>query len=225
MNLDASNELQCPYCGTIWELTAEEAKAKTFTCDECKRPCLIHQEAYKESLIRRILFKPFLVRHGSKASFVFVMASCAYTLNAFIARLVTMFQPHAPSGFVNPLGVQKPLAAGVVDGLLFSPILESLTLVGIIELTRLFKAPYFLQLLLSAGILCVFHAHGFPARSLIVAPLFLICSYSYLYWRSDSWKMAFLLIVFIHSTMNINPFLDFVIRKANAEERQHPPRK
>jgi hypothetical protein len=84
-------------------------------------------------------------------------------------------------------------------------VIESLIVVGTIELVRWLRAPVWLQV--AAGALFIAALHSFPwrARGLLVAPAFAIEAASYLYWRSSSRRIGYAVIVGIHALSNLIP--------------------
>jgi len=94
--------------------------------------------------------------------------------------------------------------------LLFSPVIESLLLVAIIELLRWLHSPPWLQLFASAFVLAALHCIPWPRRGIIVAPSFVIDAFSYLYWRSTSRRSAFGITACLHALHNVIPAISTV---------------
>ena len=147
-------------------------------------------------------------------AFVFFAASCAFTLNSLVARIVTLFHVRVryPPGTHNPLSAEHAILPTAINALLLAPIIESVILCALLEAFRKSRSPFILQIAAASAILALTHVPWWP-RAVIVAPLFLVCSYCYLHWRHASWQIALLLVAEIHAAMNLIPFLDFVIKK------------
>src|SRR5258705_9333904 len=97
-----------------------------------------------------------------------------------------------------------PLLA-ILALLILAPVIESLVLLGLIELCRKLRAPAWIQVVAPACVLASGHLSGLPAHPIVVAPAFFIDAASYLYWRPFSKRIAYTIIVFIHSLCNLIP--------------------
>ncbi len=53
--------MTCPGCGTVWELTSEEADKKTLICDECKTTFTIHPVLERWWIKSLVLAMTFIV--------------------------------------------------------------------------------------------------------------------------------------------------------------------
>lgn len=91
------------------------------------------------------------------------------------------------------------------DLLLFSPLVETLILAAIIETARLFHAPTLLQILASVLVLGLYHSVPWSPRGLILTPGFAVMAYSYVLWRSTSWKISLLIVMCTHAVYNLIP--------------------
>jgi hypothetical protein len=152
----------------------------------------------------------FLPRTDSKLVFVLVMACYSWTLASLLQTL-----GYAIDLFPRPAELLTARQSGnlVMDLgwlLLFSPIIETLLLVGIIELLRWLHSPPWSQLLVSALVLAALHCIPWPRRGIIVAPSFVIDAFSYLYWRSTSRRSAFGTTACLHALHNIIPAISTI---------------
>ncbi len=168
-------------------------------------------------------FSRFSPSGRSKSLFVIAMTCYAYTGNCLVSRIVALFIPRIPSSVPIPWKVSRPILDYSVEALLTSPICESLVLIGMIELLRRLGLRPSVQLIISAVILCGLHSWRWLPWGFVVAPLFLLCAYSYLHWKSESWTTACLLTVLIRFGNNVIPVLDFIINKRNALYRGSSP--
>ena len=86
-------------------------------------------------MIERTKFDAFLPRSASPIVFVLVVACYDYALTALFAAIVRLFHfPPRPLSFWETHGDPT---AHIVEGLVFTPLIETCILVGIIELLRL----------------------------------------------------------------------------------------
>ena len=157
----------------------------------------------------------FVPGSESKLVFVAVMVCYTWTLTAFINSILRAFHfDLTPAPFVASPQTQPFLCAGEV--LLLSPIIESLTLVGILEAIRYFRGPNWLQVL--AGAIFFGFTHSFYVdhrdhqdsihwnlRGFAIAPGFAIQGAAYLYWRGVSCGVAFGIVLSIHALHNLMP--------------------
>jgi hypothetical protein len=157
----------------------------------------------------------FLPRSKSKTVFVLAMASYTLAAAALIRTIATAFgAPRPPPGVLLERGYPVLEAISLV---LFAPIIESLILIGIIELLRWLRSPVWLQLTCSATISALLHVPF--SRALVVAPGWFVMAAAYLMWRRVSWKVAFGIIASIHALLNLNPAISaisYAIHHANA---------
>jgi hypothetical protein len=146
----------------------------------------------------------FLPRSESKLVFILVMVCFTWTLNSLLQTLVDAFHS-APAYLPGLFTVHSKPEMRVSDLLLFSPVVESLLLVAAIELLRWVGSPTWLQICGSTMIIAILHSVGWRPWALIVAPGFAVQAFSYLYWRSDSRMIAFVIVVCIHALHNLIP--------------------
>jgi hypothetical protein len=95
------------------------------------------------------------------------------------------------------------------DGLVLSPLVDSLILVGIIEMLRVLRGPKWTQIIVPAFAMGLSHSFPWVPKGLIVAPAFGIEAAAYLYLRDISYRRvpAYLLIVSEHILYNLLPFV------------------
>jgi len=100
--------------------------------------------------------------------------------------------------------------ADVISLLVIAPLIESLVLVGMVELVRRFHAPQTVQVFTAALFISGLHVRPWWPHAIIVLPSFCIQGASYLYWRRISWKTAFCVLAAIHALANVFPALSAV---------------
>ena len=174
----------------------EPQKAAPRPREDVARPEIAPAEQPK---YRRTLFTSFLPRSRSKT--VFVLAMTCYGLGAerLLRAIVGVFGASwPPRGVLYERGY---FVLEAVDLVLFAPIIESLILIGLIELFRKLRSPVWLQITLAA-ILCSL-PHRPLSTALVVSPAWFIMAAAYLRWRRVSWKVGFVVIASIHGLLNL----------------------
>jgi hypothetical protein len=167
-----------------------------------------HQSPKRKSTTR-IRLSSFIPRTRSKAVFVIVMTCYGYTLASLIggwARAAHIKNP--PPAFY--WFTHGDPAANLLSLVVFAPIIESLILIGAIELIRLARAPETVQVIVAALFIAELHYWPRWPHAVIVAPGFCIQAASYLYWRRSSWKVAYWVVVTIHALNNFIPALSYI---------------
>ena len=145
----------------------------------------------------------FLPRSNSKTIFVVAMACYAFAAGSLIRGVATAFgAQHTGPGVLAEHGYQT---LQVVSLLVFSPLIESLMLVGLLEAARWLQLPWWAQVALPAATAAGLHAYVSLSLAFVVAPGWAIMSIAYLMWRRVSWKVAFLIVVAIHALLNLYP--------------------
>ncbi len=96
----------------------------------------------------------------------------------------------------------------VISLLLLAPVIESLMLIGIIELLQWLRSPAWLQIICSATILTLTHVP--ISHAIVVAPGWFIMAAAYLIWRRVSRKVGFVVIASIHALLNLNPAISTI---------------
>jgi hypothetical protein len=157
----------------------------------------------------------FLPRSRSKIVFVLAMVSYTLAAAALIRTVATAFgaQRPQPGAFLR----HGYPTLEVISLLLLAPLIESLFLLGMIELLRWLRSPVWLQLILPATISAALHVP--VSHALVVAPGWFIMAAAYLMWRRVSWKVGFAIIASIHALLNLNPAISaisYAIHHANA---------
>ncbi|MEY2487337.1 MAG: hypothetical protein QOH39_2985 [Verrucomicrobiota bacterium] len=145
----------------------------------------------------------FLPRSNSKTVFILVMACYGFATSGFIRTLAAAFNaPAPPAGLFTLHG--RPTARAW-ELLLFAPIVESLILIGTIELFRRLRAPAWTQVAYAALVMGFLHSVSWQPWGFIVAPAFAIQALAYLIWRSESRKVGFAIVACIHALLNLMP--------------------
>lgn len=158
----------------------------------------------------------FLPRSQSRSVYAFTMACYIIAIKVVGTRLVAVFglwhvrTEALPSWEYN---AQLPLANIILVDLVASPIVESLVLIGTIELFRRFGCKDFYAVIISTCLICLLHSSTVPIHGLLAVPTFLIGTASYVYWRRiASFWTGFGMIVFLHFCANIIPVLNDITR-------------
>ena len=204
--------VNCPCCGTKWQLTLREAAQPTFSCEECQTIFNLGRPIFREHQVQTLPLETLMPLFNSKGVYIVVMACCADTLNNFVSKIVALFCLQPSITYDGPI-TKEAVGEAILDALFYGVIIETLVLVAIIEGARRLRLSSFWQLTLSVIVLSATHIPGFAARALIVAPAFVIFAYSYMDWRRKSWKIGFVICAAIHSAANVIPVLDFIRRK------------
>lgn len=154
--------------------------------------------------------RAFLPRSESQIVFVLVMFCYIMTITLALRTLATAVGVPRPE-----LGLfleQASPTARVVVLLFLAPAVETLLLIGIIELVRWLRAPCWLQVAVSAVFLAIGHAEAANPWGFGVLPGFAIQSLAYLEWRRVSWKVGYAVVASIHVLLNLLPAISTVGR-------------
>jgi hypothetical protein len=156
-----------------------------------------------------MILNAFLPRTDSKLVFILVVACYSWTTASAIGALVRAFHIAPPpiGLFANERG--EP-TAHVVDLLFLAPLIESLILVGLIELFHRLHLPTWLEILVPAVLMGILHSPLWWPRGFIVAPSFAIDACAYLYWRSASRKVGYGVVAAIHALHNSIPAVSVI---------------
>lgn len=103
--------------------------------------------------------------------------------------------------------VARPLWDQAIVDLLISPIVESLAIIGIIELARRLKLGVLAGIVVATLLFSALHSFTIPIWGLICIPGFFIQAVSYDHWRRISFWAGLQAIVLIHAFSNLAPFL------------------
>ena len=156
-------------------------------------------------MAQNVTWSAFLPRSGSKTVFVLVTACYVFTVGTLARAVAPAFgAPYPPVGAV----VGRSLAFHVLDNLVFAPVVESLILIGTIELLRWFRFPVGLRIACSALVLASLHAFVSIPLALVVAPGWFILSAAYVMWRGTSWKTGLVVVASIHALANLIPTIN-----------------
>ena len=145
----------------------------------------------------------FLPRSDSKIVFVLVMVCYALTATVSMRTVASACGvPHPGPGLLLERG--SP-AAHVIVLLFLAPIVETLLLIGTIELFRKLRSPYWLQVACSTAFIAILHSEAANPWGVAVVPSFAIQSLAYLYWRRVSWKTGYAVVASMHALLNVLP--------------------
>jgi hypothetical protein len=150
----------------------------------------------------------FLPRSDSKLVFVVAVASYAFAAGSLIRAIATALGAERTS--VGVLAEHGYPAIQVLSLLLLSPVIESLLLIGLIELLRWLRLPDWAQVACSAAIVAALHAVRSSSLAFVVAPGWAVMAASYLIWRHVSWKVAFGIVTAIHALLNLFPAIEII---------------
>lgn len=125
--------------------------------------------------------------------------------------IVYLFTKPPPTGHATHTAAQW--AMHFSEGLVLAPVLESLILIGLIELLRVLKAPRSAQIILSALVMGLLHSFSWHPRALIAAPAFGIWAAAYLFIKDSSRGVlpAYSIIAAAHFLYNLVPALSDIV--------------
>jgi hypothetical protein len=149
---------------------------------------------------RKSWFERFLPRSPSKTIFIVAMASYSWTSASLLSAFVNVFAGmRPPASFYAP---HVPPGFQVAILIFLDPIIESLLLIGAIELCGRLSERSWVQILIATVGVATLHCYPWKPHAIIVAPGVAIDAFSYLYWRRTSRKEAFGVIASIHALHN-----------------------
>jgi hypothetical protein len=153
----------------------------------------------------------FLPRSESKAVFIFALTCYDIAISVVTLRLLRLFG-WWPMTIATPAVPPRPVDLGVADStiwdFLWTPIVESALLIGVIELLRYLKCGAWVQVIVSTVLICALHSLQQPAIwGLAVLPGFLINTGAFVYWRKTSFWTGAQVMVILHFCSNILPIL------------------
>ena len=158
----------------------------------------------------------FLPRSRSKVVFILVMASYSLAAGSLVgAIVVALGAQRVPPGVFLRRGY--PMLE-IVSLILIAPVVESLLLIGIIELLRWVRSPSWFQIVCSATVFTILHVPTSISNAFVVAPACFIMAAAYLVWRRESWTTGFAVIMSIHFLLNLNQAIwifGYAIRHSN----------
>jgi hypothetical protein len=161
-------------------------------------------------------FEWFLPKSRSKAIFIFAVCCYTFTITTLEIRLIKIFGlwPEV----VDPVRhVLRDVRLGeghnqghsqVWSVLLLSPVLESLLVVGFIELLRRTKFSIAVQIVGPTLLICGLHSAIHTVWGFVAAPVFFIGAASYVYWRPVSFWAGMQMIVWVHFFWNGSQYLN-----------------
>ena len=150
----------------------------------------------------------FLPRGESKLVFVVAMASYSFAAGTLIRAIATALgAQRTGQGVFAEHGYP---AIQVISLLLLAPVIESLLLIGLLELLRRIGLPVWAQVAFSAAIITALHASRSTSLAFVVAPGWAIMAASYLIWRHVSWKAALIVVIAIHALLNLLPAIETI---------------
>ena len=145
----------------------------------------------------------FFPRGDSKVVFVVAMACYAVAANTLLRTI--FWAAGAPPAPVGTLTARGYPALEIISGLLLAPVIESLVLIGMIELMRRLRLPPSLQVAVSAIVFALLHWLSQGPMGLAGAPDWAIMAIAYLVWRRVSWRVGFVVVASIHALLNVIP--------------------
>ena len=163
-----------------------------------------------------IKWDSFVPRSESKVIFVLVMVCYTWTITALLNGILNAFHfKLTPPPFLAPPNM--PFLC-VLELLVAAPLVESITMIGVIELFRLFRAPPWLQIFAAALAMGFLHsvsldtAHSvsWSMRGVLIAPGFAIQGAAYVYWCRVSRAIAFGIVMSIHALHNVIPAIPLI---------------
>jgi hypothetical protein len=155
----------------------------------------------------------FLPRSDSKLIFVIVIACYSWAATSLAQSVVhALTRPQSLTSGLGTPDTSSQWAMRFGEVFILAPLIESLIVVGILELFRMLRLPPFIQVISVAVIMGLVHGFPSPPRAFIVAPGFGIDAAAYLYWRGGFRKIltAYLVIVSAHALSNLFPFMSEV---------------
>ena len=144
----------------------------------------------------------FCPRGDSKVVFVIAMSCYAVAAN-YLLRMI-FWAAGAPQASVGTLAERGHPAFDIIALLLLAPVIESLLLIGMIELMRRLRVPSSVQVVVSAVVFALLHSLE-GVGGLAVAPGWAIMAIAYLAWRHVSWRVGFAVVASIHALLNLIP--------------------
>lgn len=145
----------------------------------------------------------FVPRSESKV--VFVVALACYAIAAETLLRTIAWAAGAPQAPIGTLTAHGYPGLQIASGLLFAPVIESLALIGLIEVLHRLALPPSVQVVSVAAVFALLHALQQGPAGLSVAPGWAIMAAAYIAWRGASWRVGLLLVASIHALLNAIP--------------------
>jgi len=169
------------------------------------------------NVVSRSLFESFLPRSRSKVIFLFVTYCYALTLigvTAQLMRLAGLWQVRVDSSNNVPRYVRPGIDDTTLSDLLVvSPIVESLIMIGIIELLRRCRFRVAVQVVASVSVICLVHGFEYTFAAFSIAPGIFILAGSYIYWRRVSFWVGMRMIIALHFLLNGLPAITVIVER------------
>ena len=207
--------LICPGCGAGWVLTAEELAQPSFTCSDCGALIPLEKAEAPSKGSRKFDWHFFLPRSDSKWVFAVVMVAYNHAVETLWSSLTYSFVPYRETHYVA-YGWPYVLSR-VGHALVFYPVLETILLVGIIELLQAARAPAMVQVFVAVLAPCAVDGFRWWPHGLAVAPGFTLMAFAYLYWRPKSRWDGFVIVVAIHALYNATLYTRLVLDQVHSE--------
>jgi len=163
-----------------------------------------------------IWYKGFIPRSESRVVFVGAMLCYEVFIGQAMSGLVKSF--HLWPVVLDPVTHTRRATNPGVDGVgivafVVMPIIESMILVGVIQLLSYTKLKSIFQVTASALLFSILHSLQFPVWGLLVFPLFVIDAATFVYWRSSSVLLAGVMVTVLHLLSNAVPSLYILARQ------------
>ena len=156
----------------------------------------------------RIRWWSFLPRSRSKSVFAITMACYAIVLSYLVDAVVYAIRAERPPAEFYSIFHYPVLAICLL--LVFAPLIETLIVIAVAELVRRARAPIAVQIFAAAWVISFLHIKPWAFHAIIVFPAFCIQAGAYLYWRRESWKVGYWVVVSIHLLFNLIPAISAV---------------
>jgi len=158
-------------------------------------------------------FDLFVPRSNSKIVFATVITCYTWTMTSLMRLVVYLFTKPEPNGDGRATHTAAQWAMHFSEGLVLAPVLESLILIGMIELLRALKSSRSAQIFLSALAMGLLHSFSWHPRGLIIAPAFGIWAAAYLFIKDSSFRVmpAYGIIVLAHFLHSLMPALADIV--------------
>ncbi|HKP04417.1 MAG TPA: hypothetical protein VJU77_13775 [Chthoniobacterales bacterium] len=161
--------------------------------------------------------KRFVPRSESRFVFLFAMYCYAVALGGIASQLIALgglweirVDPQNDvAHYVRPGFDGRPL----LEVLLLAPVIESLIMIGIIELVRRFGFKVCIQVAASVGVSCLMHGRLYWFSAIAVAPGLFIIAATYAYCRHISFWTGLWMIILLHFALNFLPGLSLIIER------------
>jgi hypothetical protein len=136
----------------------------------------------------------FTPRSESKFVFAAAMASYAWLLTGVVNAIIRTFHRA-----VRPVSL-------LPDSLYwFTILIDALLIAAIFEVLRRLRVGIVVQVVVASVLLSATRALSAPLWSFTVAPIYIICALSYVYWRQRSWWASFCVVLLTQAIYDIVP--------------------